>query len=1590
MECCGTAATGPACATGFFLAEAGETAPSHPVAALEENGELDTTPLVSIVIPVFNQVAFTRQCLQSILLNPPPLPFEIIVVDDASTDGTQDFLHTCCKDEPRIRVVRNEANLGFAASCNRGAAIAGGEYVLFLNNDTEPLSDWLSPLVGVLDKHADIGIVGPKLIFPDRTIQHCGKVWQDSENPSSQPEHIYYRAPADAPHVNKSRDYQMMTGACMLVRKNEFLAIGPFDECYVNGWEDDDLCYAYRAQGKRVFYCAESEVVHHQSKTLGATIHKTLDMLVLYEKKREFCDASGNAVEGNEKVVSFLDDKLSVNRARFDRNRKRFFDKWGNMVVRDDFTYYREDGLPLPSRENTASHVPIKPDSSASIIILTFNSEKTIANCLSSVARHLRPDDEVIVVDNASEDATVEFVKRFLDGKKPFRLMENPTNLGFSAGTNVGIAASNKPLVVLLNPDTIVTENWLDRLAAHFTAADIGAVGPVSNYVAERQKMQLYMKKELAPDTPVDEIAGYLYAWNKGSAVETKLLIGFCMMLRRDVFEKVGLLDEALFLGNDDLELSWRLSVNGCRLKIATDTFIYHEWRQSFSTVSKESVSRLVQQSTDALYAKLQAHYGAQNVPTPQELWGMGTVWFKPASAAFNPNSKISALLKKPNTRGQMNNPTKASIHPLVSIVILTFNQLDYTRECIASIRRHTPGPHEIIFVDNGSQDGTVQWLRELVQNNRHYRLIENRQNLGFAKGCNQGIESASGDYILLLNNDVIVTPEWLSGMLECYSHVPDAGIVGPMTNNISGIQKVPCVGYDNLDRLDDFAQGFRRENRHRRIPFRRIVGFCMLFKRSLVDRIGLLDETFGTGNFEDDDFCYRAALEGYRNIIAADVFIHHFGSVSFTGNNINFAAAMTVNMGLFDQKWHDPELDDATAVKILAVRTLEKAEMLNQRWEVGKAVDVILQEGIKYAPDDKRFYYALAEYLLDAKRFKDALELLNEIPEEVQEARRFALAGFCREGMGLRQEAAELAALALALEPDYPLALNLKGTVAYSSGNKSDAEALFQKAIDSDPGYGEPYTNLGVMKWSEGEHKDALALFERGFVLSPTMTDVVNTFHSAICELGEFERGEPLFRNANSLYPHNKGIAFFLVDILIRQGKYGEAMKEIEAALVNFGADDGTVAAALQVREKLGPSEIADSSGTERKETVSLCMIVKNEEKDLPKSLLSLTPLVDEIIVVDTGATDRTNDIARIFGARVFDFQWSGDFSAARNFAASKAHGDWILAMDADEVISPRDYTRFNALATNSKTAPVAYEFTTRNYITKVNVEKWTPNDGTYFREEAGAGWVPSDKARLFPNMKGVVFENPVHEKVEPSLVRLRIPVVRADVPIHHYGKLNPDKDIAKGEHYYLLGIKKLTETGGDLDAICELAIQAGMLERYDEAIELWHKALVIKPDLPVAFFNLGYAHMQLNQFSKSLAASKKAMELKPDFREAISNYCIGEVYCGDAEKAIARLEETVRETPENPGALLVLAIAYSCSGEKEKGSKHFAAIKRMQIECSAFVNDFVKKLVAAGRSEYAGRLLEAALANNVSNEDTIGLLEELATQENASIMVV
>jgi GT2 family glycosyltransferase/tetratricopeptide (TPR) repeat protein len=920
------------------------------------------------------------------------------------------------------------------------------------------------------------------------------------------------------------------------------------------------------------------------------------------------------------------------------------------------------------------------------------------------------------------------------------------------------------------------------------------------------------------------------------------------------------------------------------------------------------------------------------------------------------------------------------TIPGLTSIIIFTHNRLEQTKKCVKSIRNHTREPYEIIFVDNGSTDGTLNWLYCQVKENKNYRLIENKKNVGLAKGRNQGINLSQGEFILLLDNDVVVSEGWLFGLLDCLNHSPAAGIIGPMTNNISGPQQVNSDEYRSADDLDKYASKFRKQYRHRRIPLRKIVGFCMLFRRALAEQIGMLDESFGTGNFEDDDFCLRAALAGYKNHIAGDVFIHHYGSKSFIGSKINYSSPMSGNIKIFEEKWTGLDLTTPLGKEVGVLNAINKAETLYQKGGLDRAIAVLI-EGIRYAPDEKALYYHLAEMLLDNKRYNDALEAIHSIPPEAKhDLKRLEIVAYCTEDL---KEAAQYADQILEKDKTNATALNLKGIIAHKQGDDGTAKDFFLQAIASDPGYGESYTNRGMLKWALDQREEALDLLEKGFILSPVPTDNVTLYHSAITELEQFARAEGLVRDAKALHPENKRILFFLIDILIKQGKFDMAMDEIEKAMLDIGIDDGMLAAALEIRNKVGIKEIdkvAKNTGI-----LSLCMIVKNEEQHLARCLLSVKPAVDEMIIVDTGSTDRTKDIARVYGAKIFDFPWTNDFSIARNLSLSMASGDWILILDADEVISSLDYDALEKIVKKKPAKPVAYAMVTRNYTNEVAAQGWTANDRRYGMEEAGTGWFPSVKVRLFINDKRIRFENPVHEFVEASLEKTGIEIKTFDMPVHHYGRFDKDKLLAKGRKYFILGKQKIEEMNGDIKALKELAVQASELGEYKTGVQLWKKVIELDRNNAAAFLNISYAYLKLEKYQEALVSSRRALELQPTMKEAALNYAGSELIVGDINKTISVLETLLEKDPDYPPAMALVAAAYYMSGQKEAGLTLFEKLRKRKFDCAEFLDEQYRGVISQGKLDQAISLLDAAIKTGNISKDTYRLLTECQNKKDS-----
>jgi GT2 family glycosyltransferase/glycosyltransferase involved in cell wall biosynthesis len=253
----------------------------------------------------------------------------------------------------------------------------------------------------------------------------------------------------------------------------------------------------------------------------------------------------------------------------------------------------------------------------------------------------------------------------------------------------------------------------------------------------------------------------------------------------------------------------------------------------------------------------------------------------------------------------ELDNAIAALPEPLVSVVVLTYNNLGFTRACLHSLVTESNWRNlEIIVVDNASSDGTPEFLREWADAGPGRRVILNDDNLGFSAGNNVGLAAAAGDYLVLLNNDTYVTRNWVRTMVNHLQHDPGIGILGPVTNNIGNEARIE-IQYADMEAMKRAAAAHTR--RHAGIVFEipTVAFFCVAMPRSTYERVGPMDEAFGVGFFEDDDYCRRVEAAGLRVACADDVFIHHHLSASFDALKAERKQELfDRNKAIYEAKW--------------------------------------------------------------------------------------------------------------------------------------------------------------------------------------------------------------------------------------------------------------------------------------------------------------------------------------------------------------------------------------------------------------------------------------------------------------------------------------------------------------------------------------------------------------------------------------------------------------------------------------------------------------------------------------------------------------
>ncbi len=957
------------------------------------------------------------------------------------------------------------------------------------------------------------------------------------------------------------------------------------------------------------------------------------------------------------------------------------------------------------------SHSPAagSADPEVSIIIPTFNRLDMTRRCLESLARQRgRHSVEIIIVDNASTDGTIEFLKTEADAGR-LRAILNPENRGFSRACNQGARAAVGRHILFLNNDTEVESGWLEPLMETIESNEnIAAVGSkllFPDRTIQHAGVAILDDRQL-PDPLVARHVHYRQPEASPEASQPcafQALTAACLLIRKSAFEHVGGFDEEYWNGYEDVDLCFKLRQEGGLLVYQPRSVVMHHESQS-----GPERFRQVAHNTQRLHRKWLGKITPDYIVAPDGVISANTA-ANPLPLAAQPASS----------------PT-----PIASIIILAHNQLDHTRLCLDSIHAHTPLPHELILVDNASTDGTAEFFRSLAAQQSNVTVITNRKNLGFAAGNNPGLAVAKGECVVLLNNDTVVTAGWLEKMLAALQRHPDIGIVGPMSNYVAGPQLVKDAGYRDLQELPQFAAEWSRTHAGRSMEISRAVGFCLLARRSLIDRIGGLDVQFGSGNFEDDDFCLRAGFAGFRICIAQDAFVHHTGSQTFLGAKIDYRESMLRNWQLFKAKWGmspDAPLEAGYAVPASLPATAPLKVALPQSAHAQSASSNTSDKSAAKKPSRPRAPLVLPPCAL-VGHLAEARSLLKQ--KKLEPAWTAALA-------------------ALAVRPFHPEAALLLAEVAQAAGNSVAARHCAQYARNLAP------------DWKPA-----------------------------------------------------------------RQFLKGNLRGNTKPAWL-------TLPPAISGENKCAPR-------------LSVCLIVKNEEKFLGRCLASVRELAAQIVVVDTGSTDRTVEIAKQAGAEVHSFAWTDDFSAARNEALKFATGDWVLSLDADEELLPGH--RQTLLPEMLAASVIAYRLPI--------IDRG--------REQEGCSYVP----RLFRNAPGLFFVGRVHEQVYSSIeVRsqewgLENRLGKSALLHHGYvPEVVADRDKVRRNLRLLdMAVEELPDEPNLLMNLGMELVRSGRLEA---GLERYREAVQVLSALPPAQVVPELRETLLTQFSTQLMGAKKFAEI-------------------------------------------------------------------------------------------------------------------------------
>ena len=391
----------------------------------------------------------------------------------------------------------------------------------------------------------------------------------------------------------------------------------------------------------------------------------------------------------------------------------------------------------------------------------------------------------------------------------------------------------------------------------------------------------------------------------------------------------------------------------------------------------------------------------------------------------------------------------------------------------------------------------------------------------------------------------------------------------------------------------------------------------------------------------------------------------------------------------------------------------------------------------------------------------------------------------------------------------------------------------------------------------------------------------------------------------------------------------------------------------------------------------IALSMIVRDSAATLRGCLESVRGVADEIVIADTGSTDDTVALAREFGARTIEIPWENDFAGARNHALAEVQADWVLMLDADEVLDPGAVAVIPGLVSAPNIA--GYQVTIRNYVDSLENRIWdrpaVPNDSTLPAAKTFPAYIDHENVRLFRHDPRIYFVGRVHESVGSRIEGCGLQLGRAPFLIHHFGMVaDEETKYRKNLFYRDLGRLKVTEMPRNAQAHLELGlVELDNLGRAEEALASFERACELNPRLGVAWFFAGVTHFRLDRYRESLRCLKQA-EKCGGATSAVAE-TIGDAHynLGEFAKAVRRYEQAAKLAPDSFSLESKLGLAIVRTGRIEEGLEQIRHALTQRPHLAELHDRLILCLTWLGRTSEAAVAAEGKLraAKNLTSGD-------------------